>query len=81
MKLTKINIQIINLIFCFTILILGLIKYQRTGEQALAMIALAFGFFTFSHIAGLVNIRFKLAPFLILTRIIAYLLIIFALIK
>lgn len=69
----------VNLLLCIIILILGIWGYSRKKEGVLLYIAIAFGLFGISHIITLLGLADNLTVFLIVIRLIAYLLVIFAL--
>ena len=66
---------LINTIFCFIILILGFIGYKRGDDLWPMLIGIAFGVFGVSHLLTLLGLKETLATFLLVIRIIAYLLV------
>lgn len=74
-------ITIINFVLSFAILILGLAVYARRKDQLALYIGIAFGLFVFSHLTNLLDIAASITDLLIIIRAIAYLIVIFALLK
>jgi hypothetical protein len=68
-----------NTILCLVILTLGYWGYRKRKSSLALYIGIAFGFFAVSHILALVGFATELENVLLVIRIIAYLLIIFAL--
>jgi len=75
------GILVINLILCIVILILGVMGYQRSRSAIPLYIGIAFGLFGLSHLAALLGLKESLVGLLILVRIAAYLLVVFAVYK
>ena len=69
----------VNLILCVIILTFGIWLYVRKKYDVPLYIGLAFGLFGFSHLLTLLGLAAGVASLLIAVRIIAYLLVIFAL--
>ena len=69
----------VNLLLCIIILILGIWGYSKKKQDVPLYIAIAFGLFGISHIITLLGLAASLTVFLIVIRLIAYLLVIFAL--
>jgi hypothetical protein len=72
-------ITTINLILCVIILVFGIWLYVRKKYDVPLYIGLAFGLFGFSHLLTLLGLAAGVASLLIAVRIIAYLLVVFAL--
>ncbi len=74
-------VNIVNLILCILILIFGFKGYGKKKDKVLMYVALAFGIFGFSHLMTLLDLAKSMEWFLIAIRIIAYLLVVFAVFK
>jgi hypothetical protein len=72
-------ILFINLILCIIIVILGFFCWSKTGKNLPLFIAAAFGLFGISHAVTLAGLKNPLTIPLIIIRVLAYLLVIFAL--
>lgn len=70
---------VVNLILCLVILALGIWAYTKKKYDVPLYIGIAFGLFAISHLLKLVGLAAGLATLLIAVRIVAYLLVIFAL--
>jgi uncharacterized membrane protein (UPF0136 family) len=70
---------VVNLILCLVILALGIWAYIKKKYDVPLYIGIAFGLFAISHLLKLVGLAAGLATLLIVVRIIAYLLVIYAL--
>jgi uncharacterized membrane protein (UPF0136 family) len=68
-----------NLVLCFIILIMGIWAYVKKKGDAALYIGIAFGLFAISHLVTLLGLAAGLTVFLIVIRLIAYLLVVFAL--
>ena len=75
------SIVVINLILCVVILILGVMGYQRSRSAIPLYIGIAFGLFGLSHLATLLGLKESLEGLLIVVRIVAYLIVVFAVYK
>jgi hypothetical protein len=72
-------ITTVNLILCVIILVFGIWLYVRKQYEVPLYIGLAFGLFGFSHLLTLLRLAAGVVSLLIVVRIVAYLLVIFAL--
>ena len=72
-------ILIVNLILCIIILVLGIWGASKKKDNVPLYIGIAFGLFGVSHILTLLGLASGLTVFLIIIRLIAYLLVVFAL--
>lgn len=72
-------ILLMNLILCIIILILGILCTKRSGEVLPLYIGAAFGLFGVSHAATLLGLKDYLTIPLIIIRMCAYLLVVWAL--
>jgi len=70
---------IVNLVLCIIILALGIWGYSKKKGDILLYIGIAFGLFGVSHLMKLLGLAASLSALLIAIRIIAYLLVAFAL--
>jgi hypothetical protein len=66
---------IINLMFCTTILVLGIVGYKKNNNSALLTIGVAFGLFGTSHFLTLLSLGDALEVPLVAIRMSAYLLV------
>ncbi len=73
------EITLVNLILALIILALGIWAYARTKTDIALYVGLAFGLFGVSHLLTLLGLAGGLTTPLIVVRLIAYLLVIFAL--
>ena len=74
----QVGITIVNLILCVVILAIGIWAFNRKKGDAPLYIGIAFGLFAVTHLLTLIGLASLLAIFIIIVRIIAYLLVIFA---
>lgn len=68
-------INMVNVVLCAVILVLGFMGYNKTKEKMLINIGIAFGIFGVSHLIALAGYGMALAGILLVLRIIAYLLV------
>ncbi len=71
----------INFVLCLVILTLGIWAYAKKKGDIPLYIGIAFGLFAVSHLMTLLGLAAGLTAFLITIRLIAYLLVVFALCK
>ncbi len=71
-------VSIVNLILCAVILLLGLLKFNKTKSKLPLYIAVAFALFGVSH---LITILGGASAGLVPIRVVAYLIVILALLK
>ena len=76
MHFTWNTITFINFVFSLVIFIFGLVNWQRMKSKVVLYVAVAFGLFSLSHLASLINLNDTLNLLLIIIRIVAYLLVI-----
>jgi uncharacterized membrane protein (UPF0136 family) len=69
---------VINLVLCIVILVFGIIGWQRSKNLVPLYIGIAFGLFGLSHLATLLSLKDALNTVLILIRLLAYLLVTYA---
>jgi uncharacterized membrane protein (UPF0136 family) len=79
MQFTWDTITFVNLVLCIIILIFGIIGYQRSKNQVVLYVGVAFGLFGLSHLATLLGLKTSLNVALIVIRTLAYLLVTYAL--
>jgi hypothetical protein len=72
-------VTVINLILAVVILALGIWAFVKRKSDVALYIGIAFGLFAVSHALTLAGLAASLETFLIVIRIIGYLLVIFAL--
>ena len=70
----------INLLLCVIILALGIWSYVKNKVDWPLYIGIAFGLFGISHLITILGMAAGLAAFLIVIRLIAYLLVVFTLV-
>jgi uncharacterized membrane protein len=71
----------VNLVLCITILILGVWGYNKKRDQVPLYIGMAFGLFGISHLMTILDLKDALTSFLVIIRVLAYLIIVFAVYK
>jgi hypothetical protein len=69
---------VINLVLCIIILVFGIIGWQRSKKTVALYIGVAFGLFGLSHLATLLSLKDTLSTVLILIRLLAYLIVTYA---
>jgi hypothetical protein len=74
-------IYVINLILCVIIFIFGLIGWRRSGKTLPLYIAIAFGLFGLSHLATILRLAAQREVTLIIIRLAAYLIVVYAVYK
>ena len=74
-------IYVTNLILCIIIFVFGLIGYQRSKSVFPLYIAIAFGLFGVSHLCTILGLKPTLKVPLIVIRLLAYLIVVFAVYK
>jgi uncharacterized membrane protein YhfC len=75
------TITTINFVLSFVILLLAIAVYSRRKDSLALYIGVAFGLFAFSHLANLLGFAEVLTNVLIAIRAVAYLIVVFALLK
>ncbi len=70
-----------NLVFCIIVLVMGVWGYQKKKDKTPLFIGVAFLFFAISHIATILGSAADLSYPLLITRVIGYLVVIYALYK
>ncbi|MDD4981048.1 MAG: hypothetical protein PHC54_07340 [Candidatus Omnitrophica bacterium] len=75
------SVDLVNTLLCIVILILGLSVYKKKKNNLAKSVAIAFGLFAFSHIISLLGWAGGLLGLQIIIRVLAYLILIFALLK
>ena len=73
------SILIVNLVLCVMILVLGILGYIKKKGDVPLYIGFAFGLFGISHLLNIVDLTQALNALIIAIRLLAYLLVIFAL--
>jgi uncharacterized membrane protein (UPF0136 family) len=74
-------IELVNFILTVVVLALGVLVYNRDRSMVALLIGIAFGIFAVSHLMELLNLTAQLATVIIVIRIVAYLLAIYALFR
>jgi hypothetical protein len=72
-------IYALNLILCILILILGFVGWRNLKDKTPLYIGIAFGLFGISHTAFLLGLSKALSTYLIIIRLCAYIIVVFAL--
>ena len=72
-------LTVINLALCIIIVGLGYLAYKKHKNMLSAFTAVGFGLFGVSHLVALIGLGERFVSFLVVIRIVAYLLIAFAL--
>ena len=72
-------IYTVNLVLCIVIFILGYWGYKKQKDTMPLYIGIAFGLFGISHLVTLFDMASSLTNVLIVIRVLAYLIVIFAL--
>jgi hypothetical protein len=75
------SVAVLNLLLCIVIVILSVIVYFRKKATLPLCTGIAFGLFGLSHLMTLLGLADVLATFLMVDRTIAYLVIVYALIR
>ena len=76
-----IGINIMNIILCLLILVLGVGAYQKDKNKVGLYVGAAFALFGVSHIAWFFGLEQTWSTFFIIVRTLGYLLVVFALLK
>jgi hypothetical protein len=71
----------VNLLLCIFIVVLAYWGYKKRGDKMPLYIGIAFGLFGISHLATLLGLKGEIESVLIMIRILAYLVVVFALFK
>jgi hypothetical protein len=71
----------VNLVLCIVILTIGYWGYKISGDKTPFYIGIGFGLFGISHLATLLGLKETLTGALIIIRLLAYLIVLFALYK
>ena len=71
-------ISIINLILCIAILLLGLWAFKKKNSRMALLTGIAFGLFGVSHLVNILGYTLQYEGAMIIVRLIAYLLVVFA---
>lgn len=74
-------LSLIYLLFCLAVCILGIVVYVKRKNSLALFLGIAYGFFTIDRFIVLLGVVAGLDVFGIVLRVIAYLLILFALYK
>ena len=74
-------VTILNFVLCVVIVVLSFVVYNRKKTTLAVCIGVAFGLFGISHLATLLGLSDVLGTVLIVVRTVAYLTIVYALLK
>ncbi|MGC1121352.1 MAG: hypothetical protein WBA22_09680 [Candidatus Methanofastidiosia archaeon] len=72
---------VVNLVLCIIIVVLGYWGFKKSGDSVPLYIGIAFGLFGISHLSILLGLKDTLETPLIAVRLLAYVVVIFALYK
>jgi hypothetical protein len=72
---------LVNLVLCIIIVVLGYWGFKKSGDSIPLYIGIAFGLFGISHLSILLGLKDTLETPLIVVRLLAYVVVIFALYK
>lgn len=72
---------LVNLVLCIIIVVLGYWGFKKSGDSVPLYIGIAFGLFGISHLSILLGLKDTLETPLIVVRLLAYVVVIFALYK
>ncbi|NQT29192.1 MAG: hypothetical protein HQ596_01335 [Candidatus Saganbacteria bacterium] len=76
-----IGINVMNVILCVLILVLGVGAYQKDKNKVALYVGIAFALFGISHIAWFFGLEQAWSTLFIIIRTLGYLLVVFALLK
>jgi hypothetical protein len=71
-------ITLVNLILTIVLLIMGIWAYTARRSRSMLYIGIAFGLFALTHLITLIGLAAGMAGFILVVRILAYLLAIYA---
>jgi uncharacterized membrane protein len=71
----------VNLVLCIIILVLGVWGFNKKRDQVPLYIGMAFGLFGISHLMTILDLKDALTSFLVIIRVLAYLIIVFTVYK
>ncbi len=74
-------VTIINLSLCIIIVVLGFMGFRKNDDRASLAVGVAFILFAMSHLITLTGMSAKLSNFVIIIRMLAYLIVIIALVN
>jgi CHASE2 domain-containing sensor protein len=74
-------INLINIFFCAVIVAVSLVAHKRSKDKFILIVAISFGIFGLSHICAMSTLVVHCTRFIALIRSLAYVLIIYALLK
>jgi hypothetical protein len=75
------SVTIINLSLCIIVVVLGFMGFRRNNDKASLAVGLAFGLFGLSHFITLMGMHLKFSNFVIIIRMLAYLIVVIALVN
>jgi len=74
-------VTVVNFILAVIILVLGMVEYAKSHNATVLFIGTAFGLFAISHLITLLGYADVLSWSLVIIRIIAYLIVIYAMVE
>ena len=78
MTVTLDPVTVVNFLLAVIILLLGIFEYKKSSDTMVLLIGTAFGLFALSHLLTLLGYAAAFDWFIIVIRIIAYLVVIYA---
>ena len=74
-------IAVINLSLCIIVVVLGFMGFRKNDDNASLAVGIAFGLFGVSHLISLMGMSARLSNFVIIIRMLAYLIVVTALVN
>ena len=74
-------VTVINLSLCIMVVVLGFMGFKKNNDNASLAVGVAFGLFGLSHLISLTGMRAKFSNFVIIIRMLAYLIVAIALVN
>ena len=74
-------VAIINLSLCIMVVVLGFMGFRKNNDKASLAVAIAFWLFGISHLITLIGMSARFSNFVIIVRMIAYLIVVSALVN
>ncbi|HVN74071.1 MAG TPA: hypothetical protein VMT44_05710 [Methanoregula sp.] len=74
-------VTLVNFLLAVIILVLGTVEYTNSRNATVLLIGAAFGLFALSHLITLLGYAATLSWFLVLIRLVAYLIVICAMVR
>jgi uncharacterized membrane protein (UPF0136 family) len=74
-------VAVINISLCLIVVVLGFMGFRKNSDKASLAIGAAFGLFAISHLITLMGVSIKFSNFVIIIRMLAYLIVAIALVN